>query len=1143
MHESPRHLLRTKRFGPLFVTQFLGALNDNLFKNALIILVIYRIAADAGLNGQILVTVAAGIFILPFFLFSATAGQVADKFEKSGLIRWIKAGEIVIMVLAAIGFWIGDVYFLMAVLFFMGVQSALFGPVKYSILPDYLRRDELIGGNALVEAGTFLAILIGTIAGGLLILRDQGTLMVSIGVVSLACLGWISSLFLPPAPAPVPALKINPNIVGETWGIVKKAAERRDIFLSILGISWFWLVGATFLSQFPAFTKDVLSADETVVTLFLTLFSVGIGVGSLLCSRLLKGEITAKYVPLGALGMTVFIIDLYMASSGGGAGKPLLDAMAFMATPANWRIVFDLVAVAVCAGIYIVPLYAILQSRSEETHRSRIMAANNIMNAAFMVVGAAAATAMLAAQTSVPRVFLIIGMINGVVAVYICGLLPDAMIKAFLIGLLKLLYRVEVRGRENYEKAAERAVVVVNHVSFLDAVLVAVFLPVKPLFAINTQIAEQWWVKPFLRIVDAFPMDPTNPMATKSLIKAVRQGRHCVIFPEGRITVTGALMKIYEGPGMIADKADAMLVPVRIDGAQYTPFSRLRGKIRVRWFPKITVTILPPRRFEIPPNVVGRARRQMAGIILYDVMSEMIFETCDHRQTLFEALLEARSIHGPGHPIVEDVERHPVGYGRLILGALTLGRKISLFTRKQENVGVMLPNSVGAVVTFFGLQAFGRVAAMLNFSTGTKNMISALAAAEIRTILTSRRFVEAARLEETVEALAAHARIVYLEDLKGEISAFDKLRAVVSIPLARSAHRRSGITPDDPAVILFTSGSEGTPKGVVLSHANLLANRYQLSARIDFNPTDVVFNALPVFHSFGLTGGTLLPVLSGIKTFLYPSPLHYRIMPALVYDTNATIMFGTDTFLGGYARVAHAYDFYNVRYVFAGAERVKEETRRNWADKFGIRILEGYGATETSPVICANTPMHFKPGTVGRFMPGISHDIEPVPGIDEGGRLIVSGPNIMLGYLRAESPGVLEPPEGGRYDTGDIVSMDAEGFVTILGRAKRFAKIAGEMVSLTAVEAQVATLWPGFNHAVISVADARKGEQLVLVTDYREADREAIQAHIKKDGGTELMIPRTIMVVDAIPVLGTGKVDYVEVGNMANKDIPSSPGQ
>ncbi len=518
-------------------------------------------------------------------------------------------------------------------------------------------------------------------------------------------------------------------------------------------------------------------------------------------------------------------------------------------------------------------------------------------------------------------------------------------------------------------------------------------------------------------------------------------------------------------------------------------------------------------------------------------MSEMIFETCDRQQTLFEALLEAQAIHGRKHPVVEDTGRNPIGYGRLILAGLVLGRKLTVLAQKGDNVGVLLPNSVGAVTAFFALQAFGRVTAMLNYSTGTQNMVSAITAAKIETVLTSRRFIEMARLDETIERLGAHARIVYLEDIEKRVSAFDKLRAVISKPFARAIHHRVGIAPDDPAVVLFTSGSEGSPKGVVLSHANLLANRYQLAARIDFNPSDIVFNALPVFHSFGLTGGTLLPILSGIKVFLYPSPLHYRIVPMLVYDTNATIMFGTDTFLGGYARVAHSYDFYNVRYVFAGAEKVKEETRRTWSDKFGIRILEGYGATETSPAISTNTPMHFKPGTVGRFLPGIGHHLEAVPGIDDGGRLIVSGPNVMLGYLRADNPGVLHPPGGDGYDTGDIVSVDAEGYITILGRVKHFAKVAGEMVSLTAVEAQISALWPDSDHAVITLPDSRKGEQLVLVTEYADADRGAIQAHIRNCGGTELMVPKRIIVADRIPLLGSGKVDYAGVGNLVEKEM------
>lgn len=1128
MSANQTHLLTTKRFLPLFTTQALGALNDNLFKNALALLIVFRIAEVTDINGQLMVTIAGGLFILPFFLFSALAGQIADKFEKSGLIRTIKTAEIFIMGLGAAGLVYGNATYLIAVLFLMGMQSAFFGPVKYSILPDHLAEDELIGGNALIEAGTFLSILLGTIA-GLWVLQDNGIAIVSAGVIAVACVGLATSFAIPKAPAPAPDLKINPNFLSETWSIVRKAREQRGIFLSILGISWFWLVGATFLTQFPAFAKDVLSGDETVVTLLLVLFSVGIGLGSLFCNRLLGGEISARYVPLAAIGMTIFIVDLFFASSGRPVLAELANGWEFLGAPSNWRIIFDLLAISVCGGLFIVPLYAILQSRSEEAYRSRMVAANNILNAFFIVAGAVAATVMLALGLSVPAVFLALAIGNGIVAICICGLLPDALIKGLVISVLKLLYRVEIRGMEHYAAAGKRAVIVVNHISFLDALVLAAFLPIKPMFAVNTQIAQNWWMKLLLIPVDFFAMDPTNPMSTKGLIKAVREDRHCVIFPEGRITVTGALMKVYEGPGMIADKADAMLVPIRIDGAQYSPFSRLKGKVRIRWFPKITMTVLPPRRFDIPDEIVGRERRQRAGTMLYDVMSEMIFETENRQQTLFGALLDAQAVHGRRHPIAEDVERKPIGYGRLVTGALVLGRKLAAVTEPGAPVGFLLPNSVGGIVTFFALQAFGRVPAMLNFSTGTKNMLAALTAARIKTVVTSRRFVELGNLQDAVASLAEQSEIVYLEDLGKQISWIDKLAGLFSRHFVHAIHASHAAAPNEAAVILFTSGSEGTPKGVVLSHTNLLANRHQLAARIDFNPTDTVFNALPIFHSFGLTGGTLLPILSGVKTFLYPSPLHYRIVPALVYDSNATIMFGTDTFLTGYAKVAHPYDFYSLRYVFAGAEKVKDETRRVWSEKFGLRVLEGYGATETAPVIAANTPMHYKAGTVGRPMPGIACVLEPVPGIDEGGKLVVTGPNVMLGYLRAEAPGVLEATEDNRYDTGDIVTIDAEGFITIQGRAKRFAKIAGEMVSLTVVEALAAAVWPDHMHAAISIPDARKGEQIILLTENPDAERGALAEHARSEGMPDLAVPGAIRTVDAIPVLGTGKVDYVGV--------------
>lgn len=708
------------------------------------------------------------------------------------------------------------------------------------------------------------------------------------------------------------------------------------------------------------------------------------------------------------------------------------------------------------------------------------------------------------------------------------------MLKFLLKGIFRTLYKVEVKGLENYKKAGDRVLIVCNHLSFLDATLVALFLPEKPMFAVNTHIAKRWYFKPFLALVKAFPLDPTNPMATKGIINKIRKNAKCVIFPEGRITVTGSLMKIYEGPGMIADKAGAKILPIRIDGAQYTPFSRIKGKVRIRIFPKITLTMLEPRQFTVVENIKGRARRHAAGVKLYDLMSEMLFDSSDYKKTLFESIIDQAHIHGRKHIIAEDAMRKPINYGDLITRSFILGGKIIKNTKRGEYVGVMLPNMVSSIVTFFALQAKARIPAMLNFSTGAKNLISACKTAEIKTVYTSKQFVTTGKLDELVEAIEKEGiNIIYLEDIAKKISLSNKLTGLVASYMPSIFYKKTSY--EDAAVILFTSGSEGVPKGVVLSHKNIQANRYQLASRVDFGPTDIVFNALPIFHSFGLTGGTLLPILSGIRTFFYPSPLHYRIVPELVYDTNATIMFGTDTFLSGYARFANAYDFYSIRYVFAGAEKLKEETRKLWAEKYGVRIFEGYGATETSPALSTNTPMHNKPGTVGRLLPGISYKLEDVPGIEEGGKLIVSGENIMKGYLLNDDPGKLAPPVNGNYDTGDIVSLDNDGYITIKGRAKRFAKIAGEMVSLTAVETYLAQLWQDNQHAVVTIPDAKKGEALVLVTDKQDADRSDISFYAKQNGIGELSVPKNIKIVDKVPLLGTGKTDYVGVKQLVER--------
>jgi len=618
-----------------------------------------------------------------------------------------------------------------------------------------------------------------------------------------------------------------------------------------------------------------------------------------------------------------------------------------------------------------------------------------------------------------------------------------------------------------------------------------------------------------------------------------------VIFPEGRITVTGALMKVYEGPGLVADKAGATLLPVRLDGAQYSPFSRLRGKVRLRWFPRISVQFLAPRGFDIPADLKGRARRQYAGNRLYDLMTGMMFESSDYRRTLFQSLIDARRTHGAGHLVLEDIERQPLSYRGLMVGSFVLGRAMARETAPGERVGLLLPNVRGAVVSFFALHTYGRVPAMLNWSTGAANAVLACRTAQVRTLYSSRRFVEMGRLSDLIQAIAAAGvRVVYLEDLRTCLTGLDRLLGLAAGAFPRLAYWLAcrDRDPERSAVVLFTSGTEGAPKGVVLSHRNIQANRYQVASCIDFGPSDIVFNALPLFHSFGLSTATLLPLLFGLRVFLYPSPLHYRIIPEMVYGTNATLLFGTDTFLSGYARYAHPYDFYSLRFVCSGAERLKDETRRLYGERFGVRIFEGYGATETAPVLAINSPMQSRLGSVGRILPGIEWRLTPVPGITEGGRLQVKGPNVMAGYLKVDRPGVLQPPQDDWYDTGDVVELDAEGYVTIRGRLKRFAKVGGEMVSLAAVEGQVARLWPEWAHAVVSLPDPKKGEQLILVTDHPEARRDELIAFARRAGVADIAVPRTLLWVAELPVLGSGKLDYVRIRTLAEETLGAPVG-
>ena len=699
--------------------------------------------------------------------------------------------------------------------------------------------------------------------------------------------------------------------------------------------------------------------------------------------------------------------------------------------------------------------------------------------------------------------------------------------QALLYVPFKLVYRVADNRIRIARSAKTPVIYVVSHQSRIEPALMLSLLPDDTLHILDEASARSPWLEPWRELARTIAFNAEHIFVSRRLVRVLKgKGRLAVYLPDN-VEPDVKSFRLFRAISRIAMQADARIVPIFVAGTRDLPVS-LTPKERAprHWFPRLSVSVLEPMTIA---ELVARNPDMASNTnALFDRFAEARLYGTNLDRGLFLAMRDAADRVGPSHPIIEDVISGSLSYRKLFIGARVLGRHFEAVTAPGEAVGVLLPNANGVVLSFVGLVSAARVAAMINYTAGPASVTAAIRTAVIRTVISSRAFIEKAGIDDIVTAVeAGGAKMLWLEDVRAGVTTLDKVAAALlwRLPLQRQQASK-------PAVILFTSGSEGTPKAVVLSNRNLLANVMQAEARVSVSPADVLLNVLPVFHSFGLTGGTILPLVLGVKLFLYPSPLHYKIIPEIARKVKPTVMFGTDTFLANYARTAKDGDFSSLRFVVAGAEAVKPETRRTYRDRFQASIVEGFGLTEAAPVVAVNTAIHSRDGTVGRPLPAIRMKLEPVEGIAEGGRLWLDGPNMMMGYMTADRPGELQPLEGW-HDTGDIVSIDREGFITIRGRAKRFAKIAGEMVSLGAVEMLVQSLWPEERHAAVAVPDKRRGERIVLVTTADDANAEELRQFGKKAGAAELMVPNDIIKVEEIPVLGSGKTDYISARKLA----------
>ncbi len=1136
-----KNLFQIHGFQPFVWAQFLGALNDNLYKMA-VSLVAVNIAASAG-ESSTYASLAQAVFVLPFFLFSGYAGHLADALSKRKVLIATSALEILAMSLALAAFVWQSFPMMLAVLFLMALQSTFFSPAKYGIIPEMLPERDLSRGNGLLSMTTFLAIILGTSLGGLLFEASGGaTWRLGLVLVAVAVAGLVTSLGITrvrPSGAQQP-FRLNP------WAEVRDGLRRvrsdRPLWLCILGVSYFWFLGAALQISVLLFGKNVIGAEDLGTSLLVTGIALGIGVGSLIAGRWSGDKVELGLVPLAALGMGISCLWIWQIET-------FAPAMAAM------------ILLGLSGGLFIVPLQSFLQARSPERERGRIFAANNFLNTAGMLLAAALCWALHDwAGLGAAEAIGVLGLLTLVSTLYVLKTVPEYLARFALWLLTHTVYRIRIVGRENIP-ARGPALLVANHLSNVDGFLVGACIQRFIRFMVYRPYFEKPGLNWVLRRMHAIPVAAGSRSDVMESIERAREelrdGHVVCIFPEGEISRTGNLLPFKRGMEKIVAGLDVPIVPVYLDGVWGSLFSFDQGRSfwkRLRGTPnRVTVMFGTP----VPAGSTAGDVRQ--------AVAELSAEAAGHRRRNDDRL-HLKFVHTAKRNwssfAMADSSGRQLSYGQALTCSLILARKLRTRCAGENMVGLMLPASVGGALANVAALLAGKVSVNLNFTAGREALESAVEQCSIRTILTSRVFVKKAALPEM-------QGMVFLEDVFSEITGFEKAwTATVAFVTPRAVltrHYRGHADSRSLATVIFSSGSTGRPKGVMLSHHNILSNLEAMCQVFSLQKGDRFMGVLPFFHSFGFTATLWFPLTSGAGACYHANPMDAKTIGKMVSRHRATLMMATPTFYAAYVRQCTAEQFASLRLALVGAEKLREPLAREFREKYGIDLMEGYGATEMAPVIAVNRPDAVdgrirqpgrKEGSVGHPLPGVAVKVvdpdnvldsdscssfaasEALPPNREG-MLLVKGPNRMMGYL-GQPELTAEVLRDGWYVTGDIATIDDDGFVRITDRLSRFSKIGGEMVPHIRVEEVISEALTGTPCAVTAIPDDRKGEQLVVFHTSTGTSADELWKRLAASELPKLWIPRreNIHYVEAIPTLGSGKLDLTAVRTMARSVEP-----